>query len=545
MYVIKRLTNETAINIGRQGENIATVIEFPLDEYIENYGAGTAQLVHIRPGDTAPYLCTTEQLDTALDWIITNEDTAYAGTGMCELRWIVDDTLAKSMVYKTVINPSITADSVLPDQYQSWYDAMMEAIEQKIIPIDDLKNNPVLNLIDTGLNAFGARIMPGEDLNWEKYLKPGSWIGAPDSQDPVKNKPDMGSGHYYRLIVKGLYDSGYSDVTPQYLIRIIEVEQGSKSETWTQVVRTYGFDDPEYMRIYPWVKLATSSDLDAITTAVTANTAGRIGMLSNVNLDDLHTDNTCGVYWLNNYSSDITGTKPVAEGQGLLIVKKQNSTTYRQTYIAVTGNTSPYFAVRSYSSSSWGEWQSASLQTILNTTYALGYSGMGRIQQNDDLNSYTTPGSYVATSTGITSTLSNCPITNSGFSLHVESVAGGTGQFIVQTIKRVSDGADIYTRTYSGSVWTGWKSSSAAPKQLSGITSLSDIPLGSNGYAQFDASVSPTGATAYFTYWCTGTDDRRSIIAVYTADSVAKAYVNVLHNADGVTWKGWKSITLS
>lgn len=103
----------------------------------------------------------------------------------------------------------------------------------------------------------------------------------------------------------------------------------------------------------------------------------------------------------------------------------------------------------------------------------------------------------------------------------------------------------------------GWKSTAAGtsitwidlngdtPKQLSGITGLSDIPLGSNGYAQFDASVSPTGATAYFTYWCTGTNDRRSIIAVYTADSTAKAYVNVLHNSDGVTWKGWKSITLS
>jgi len=312
MYVIKRLTNETAINIGRQGENIATVIEFPLDEYIENYGAGTAQLVHIRPGDTAPYLCTTEQLNTALDWIITNEDTAYAGTGMCELRWIVDDTLAKSMVYKTVINPSITADSVLPDQYQSWYDAMMEAIEQKIIPIDDLKNNPVLNLIDTGMNAFGARIMPGEDLNWEKYLKPGSWIGAPDSQDPVKNKPDMGSGCYYRLIVKGLYDNGYDDVTPQYLIRIIEAEQGSKSETWTQVVRTYGFDDPEHMRIYPWVKLATSSDLDTLTTAVTANTAGlshKLDLYTGTKIEsntDLNTLTMPGTYFCVNTATAAT-----------------------------------------------------------------------------------------------------------------------------------------------------------------------------------------------------------------------------------------------
>lgn len=457
MYVIKRLTNETAINIGRQGENIATVIEFPLDEYIENYGAGTAQLVHIRPGDTAPYLCTTEQLDTALDWTITNEDTAYAGTGMCELRWVVDDTLAKSMIYKTVINPSITADSVLPDQYQSWYDAMMEAIEQKIIPIDDLKNNPVLNLIDTGLNAFGARIMPGEDLNWEKYLKPGSWIGAPDSQDPVKNKPDMGSGHYYRLIVKGLYDSGYSDVTPQYLIRIIEAEQGSKSETWTQVVRTYGFDDPEHMRIYPWVKLATSSDLDTLTTAVTANT------------------------------KSIKNSVHLASGSSTAGTLLASDTDINQ---LLTGE---YY------------WTSAA----------------------------TRPSANIPDNTAVRGRL---------WALD----SGGSDIYCAQICYTSNFNWYIrYCTSKSSYTWTEWKQINGTPKQLSGITSLSDIPLGSNGYAQFDASVSPTGATAYFTYWCTGTNDRRSIIAVYTADSTAKAYVNVLHNADGVTWKGWKTITLS
>lgn len=103
----------------------------------------------------------------------------------------------------------------------------------------------------------------------------------------------------------------------------------------------------------------------------------------------------------------------------------------------------------------------------------------------------------------------------------------------------------------------GWKSTAAGtsitwidlngdtPKQFSGITSLSDIPLGSNGYVQLDASVSPIGQTTSFTYWCTGTHDRRSIIAIYGISNETKAYVNVMHNNDGVTWKGWKSITLT
>ena len=295
------------------------------------------------------------------------------------------------------------------------------------------------------------------------------------------------------------------------------------------------------------VSATLGGSAQTLAEAISPNVTGRLGMLSNVNLDDMHTDATCGVYWLNCGDTSITGTKPKDSSLGLLFVKKQSATYSRQFYLSLTDNYTPTAVWRTYNrnNSTWGDWTANWMSKSLGTKYALGYDGMGRIQQNDDLNSYTTPGSYVATSTGITSTLSNCPFADSGFSLHVESVAGGTGQYIIQTIKRVSGSADIYTRTYTGSVWTEWRFGSSSPKQFSGVTNLSDIPLGSNGYAQFDASVSPTGATAYFTYWCTGTNDRRSIIAVYTADSVAKAYVNVLHNSDGVSWKGWKSITLA
>lgn len=100
----------------------------------------------------------------------------------------------------------------------------------------------------------------------------------------------------------------------------------------------------------------------------------------------------------------------------------------------------------------------AALDGIGELAYAVNYKGMGRIAQNDDLNSYTTPGSYVATSTGITTSLTNCPINNSGFSLHVESVAGGTGQLLIQTIKRTSSNiGEVYLRTYTGSVWGAWE----------------------------------------------------------------------------------------
>jgi hypothetical protein len=86
-------------------------------------------------------------------------------------------------------------------------------------------------------------------------------------------------------------------------------------------------------------------------------------MLSGVNLDDMHTDATCGLYWLNCGDTGITGTKPAESGQGLLLVKRQDSTYYRQVYISVTGTTG-VSAVRWYKAdvSRWDTWQTTWLQ---------------------------------------------------------------------------------------------------------------------------------------------------------------------------------------
>lgn len=372
-----------------------------------------------------------------------------------------------------------------------------------------------------------------------------------------------------------------------------------------------------------------------LAAAIGPNITGRLGMLSNVNLDDLHTDDTCGVYWLNCGDTGITGTKPTESGQGLLLVKRQDSTYYRQVYISVTGTTETS-AFRWYKANTaqWDTWQTASLQTSLDNKLDL-YTGT-KIESNADLNTFTTPGTYFCVNTATAATLVNSPLSTVGFRLEVSRNGYNTDNYLVQTIQavstsvvviykrgmsirgtwgawvkeatttdsaqiisseetssatyaslddiplntigqarfaaaicpfgvetnlpyicmgttarrmiivgRISAAESVYINTGASSGWYGWKQIDNVPRQLSGITSLSDIPIGSNGYAQFDASVSPTGATAYFTYWCTGVNDRRSLIAVYTADSTAKAYVNVLHNSDGVTWKGWKSITLS
>ncbi len=121
--------NTTTIPLGRQGENLARTIYFELSELISNYGEGTATLVCLRPSDTAPYVCETTQTGAMLAWTPTNTDTAFAGGGKCELRWVVGDTLAKSIIYTTTIAPSITGAGEVPSPYKSWYDAIISYIE--------------------------------------------------------------------------------------------------------------------------------------------------------------------------------------------------------------------------------------------------------------------------------------------------------------------------------------------------------------------------------------------------------------------------------
>lgn len=130
-----------SIDIGRQGENLAKNIYFDLSELINTYGEGTATLVHMRPSDKAPYVCAVTRSDTFLIWAPTSTDTSYAGAGKCELRWVVGDVLAKSIVYRTFVAESITGDSTVPSEYESWYEALLEHISEYEIASDQIETN--------------------------------------------------------------------------------------------------------------------------------------------------------------------------------------------------------------------------------------------------------------------------------------------------------------------------------------------------------------------------------------------------------------------
>lgn len=93
--------------------------------------------------------------------------------------------------------------------------------------------------------------------------------------------------------------------------------------------------------------------------------------------------------------------------------------------------------------------------------------GLGtQIPQNSNLNDYTTPGVYFVASAAEAATMSNGPLTTAAYRLEVTYI-NNTGRYR-QTAYVMGGSSLSYTRTYSGSSWGGWQSTS--PLSFSDVT---------------------------------------------------------------------------
>jgi len=158
-----------ALIIGRQLEN--NYRQFVFD--CSNFGVEVSSitLVHQRKGDVAPYLVETSNTDS-LTWTVSSTDTAYAGYGKAELRIEFTNGLAKSAVYLTSVLESITAGTVIPTPLQSWYDAMIDYIDENSISPEELgqaiedylDEHPVQVPVDSVNGQTGDVVITASDL---------------------------------------------------------------------------------------------------------------------------------------------------------------------------------------------------------------------------------------------------------------------------------------------------------------------------------------------------------------------------------------------
>lgn len=131
-------TPGTVIPIGRQGENEVVTVVFDTAAWPAELGAGSFQLVHKRVNDSTPYPCViTVDDDGNVNWLIKMADVHNVGFGCAQLSFIVDETIAKSMIFTTSTLPSLGGGGDVPEPYQDWVDAVLEAGAHALIGASD------------------------------------------------------------------------------------------------------------------------------------------------------------------------------------------------------------------------------------------------------------------------------------------------------------------------------------------------------------------------------------------------------------------------
>ena len=117
------------VPLGRQGENQATIVKFPVSGWNELYGDGSFSLLHKRSGDVAPYPVTIEYENGFVIWAVTSADVYYMGYGTAQLMYIVGDAVAKSVMHKTSVLQAIDGGEI-PEPTPSWIEEVLEIGEK-------------------------------------------------------------------------------------------------------------------------------------------------------------------------------------------------------------------------------------------------------------------------------------------------------------------------------------------------------------------------------------------------------------------------------
>lgn len=168
--IINCTSKPQVLMIGRQLENNYRQFEFDCSAFGSDIESIT--LVHQRKTDVAPYLVTSSNTDT-LTWNVSDTDTAYSGYGKAELRVVFADGLAKSAIYSTCVLESITADATIPEPLQSWYDAMIEYIDEHSVSpeeieqavADYLEEHPITAPVTSVNSKIGDVVLSASDVH--------------------------------------------------------------------------------------------------------------------------------------------------------------------------------------------------------------------------------------------------------------------------------------------------------------------------------------------------------------------------------------------
>lgn len=117
------------LDLGRQGENLATTIEIDVSPLLEKYPGAIISLLVKRRGDTDPYFADATVKDGILVWPITSVETSVVGDGKIEIQAIAGKVVAKSVTATIRVGTSLSGSvsTELPDYHPSWVDEVLAA----------------------------------------------------------------------------------------------------------------------------------------------------------------------------------------------------------------------------------------------------------------------------------------------------------------------------------------------------------------------------------------------------------------------------------
>ena len=343
------LNKPQVLVIGRQLEDNYRQFVFDCSDF--GVEVTSITLVHQRSQDVAPYLVETSSTNT-LTWTVTDTDTSYAGYGKAELRVSFSDGLAKSVVFTTMVLASITADAVIPSALQSWYDAMIDYIDENSISPDELAQaiedyiaehpiqapvtsvngdtgDVVITAADLGaitsesdpvFSASAAAGISSSDITaWNgKYTKPSSGIPATDLTSTVQSRLLKTGGTTGQVLAKASgsnYDVAWTTVSGGGAVDSVN------GQTGTVVL------DASDVGALPDTYTAPVSSVNSKTGAVSLS-ASDVGALPST---------TTYVSSFNGSTGAVTYTAPVTSvnGQTGAVTVTDTDTTYT---ISISGN---------------------------------------------------------------------------------------------------------------------------------------------------------------------------------------------------------------
>lgn len=105
-YTIK---NASTIFLGKQGEHLARELVFPVvAEWETEFGPGTADILYLPSGAKEPCSIVLERTEEGAGlWTVTAANVVNAGYGRCELRYLTEEVVAKSVSYATYVAESL------------------------------------------------------------------------------------------------------------------------------------------------------------------------------------------------------------------------------------------------------------------------------------------------------------------------------------------------------------------------------------------------------------------------------------------------------